>query len=85
MEQYLCGYCNYQQDNWVELLILAEFSYNNTLSTTTGMTPFQAMYGINPRYTINPNPDSKVPMPAVIKEYADNLAELDGCLRSKMV
>ena len=49
------------------------------------MTLFQAMYSINPRYTINPNPDSKIPTPAVIKEYADNLAELDSYLRSEMV
>src|SRR5947207_4840471 len=27
-EQYLRIYCNYQQDNWFDLLSLAEFSYN---------------------------------------------------------
>src|SRR5690606_38671915 len=37
LEQYLRGYCNYQQDNWFELLSLAEFAYNNTLSSTIGM------------------------------------------------
>ena len=84
VEQYLRGYCNFKQDNWVELLTLAEFSYNNTLSTTIGMTLFQAMYGINPCYTINPNPDSKIPTPAIIKEYVDNLAKLDGYLHSEM-
>ena len=84
MEQYLQGYCNYQQDNWTELLTLAEFSYNNTFSTTTGMTPFRAMYGINPHYTINPNPDTKISTPAVIQEYADDLAKLDSCLSSEM-
>jgi len=30
LEQYLRVYCNYQQDNWSELLPLAEFAYNNT-------------------------------------------------------
>ena len=29
LEQYLRVYCNYQQDNWSELLPLAEFAYNN--------------------------------------------------------
>jgi len=28
------------QDNWSELLPLAEFTYNNTLSATTSITPF---------------------------------------------
>src|SRR5882724_1994266 len=35
LEQYLRVYCNYQQDNWSELLPLAEFTYNNTPSATT--------------------------------------------------
>ena len=53
VEQFLQGYCNYQQDNWSELLTFAEFSYNNTLSTTTGMTPFYGNYGFHPRYTVD--------------------------------
>jgi len=40
VEQYLREYCNYQQDNWSELVSMAEFSYNNTLSATLGITPF---------------------------------------------
>jgi len=45
LEQYLHVYCNYQQDNWSELLPLAEFAYNNTPSTTTGVSPFFANKG----------------------------------------
>ena len=37
LEQYLHMYCNYQQSDWLTLLPLAEFTYNNTLSATTGM------------------------------------------------
>ena len=37
LEQYLHIYYNYQQDNWSELLSLVEFSYNNTLNTTTSV------------------------------------------------
>ena len=40
LKQYLYVYCNYQQDNQSELLSLAEFVYNNTLSTTTGIPLF---------------------------------------------
>jgi len=29
MEQYLLAFSNYKQDNWVELLPLAQFAYNN--------------------------------------------------------
>jgi len=40
LKQYLHVYCNYQQDNWSELLPLMKFAYNNALSTTTGVSPF---------------------------------------------
>ena len=42
LKQYLCIYCNYQQDNWFKLLPLMEFAYNNALSATTGISPFFA-------------------------------------------
>ena len=65
-------------------MTLGELSYNNTLSTTTGMTPFRAIYGINLRYMVNLKLDTKIPTPAVIQEYANILAELDAYLHSKM-
>ena len=49
LKQYLCVYCNYQQDNWSKLLPLTEFAYNNALSATTGIFPFFA----NKRYYLN--------------------------------
>jgi hypothetical protein len=33
LKQYLRVYCNYQQDNWLYFLPLAEFVYNNAPST----------------------------------------------------
>ena len=84
VEQYLQGYCNYQQDNWSELISMAEFSYNNTLSATLGITPFYTIYGSNPHYQINPNPVVKLSATSVIREYADRLSELDSYLHSEM-
>jgi len=49
MEQYLRDFCNYQQDNWVELLPLAEFAYNNSVYGSTRMTPFWALYQRHPK------------------------------------
>ena len=44
LEQYLHVYCNYQQDNWSELLPLAEFAYNNALSATTSVLLVVTIY-----------------------------------------
>ena len=54
LEQYLRHYCNYQQDNWAELLPLAEFAYNNAPSATTGISPFFANKGYNPNLQVHP-------------------------------
>jgi len=57
LEQYLYVYCNYQQDNWSELLPLAEFAYNNAPSATTGVSPFFANKGYHPNITVHPKCD----------------------------
>src|SRR5258705_4748573 len=54
LEQYLHAYMNYQQDNWVLLLPLAEFAYNNVASTTTGVSPFFTNKGYHLRLTMDP-------------------------------
>ena len=57
LEQYFCIYCNYQQDNWSELLPLAEFAYNNAPSATTGVSPFFANKGYHPNLSVYPERD----------------------------
>ena len=49
MEQYLRSYCSYQQDDWAELLPLAEHAYNSAVSESTKVSPFEANYGFSPR------------------------------------
>src|SRR5882724_7227060 len=57
LEQYLQVYCNYQQDNWSELLPLSEFAYNNTPSATTGITPLFANKGHHPNLMVHLEPN----------------------------
>ncbi|PRP73007.1 retrotransposon nucleocapsid protein, partial [Planoprotostelium fungivorum] len=48
LNQYLRVYCSYLQDDWVPLLATAEFAYNNSVHTSTGVTPFFANQGLHP-------------------------------------
>jgi len=43
---------NYHQDNWSNLLSVAEFSYNNMMHSTTQQTPFFSNHGLHPRFDI---------------------------------
>ena len=54
MEQYFQAFSNYEQDNWVELLPLAEFAYNNSVHHSTRMTPFWANYHYHPPMQFKP-------------------------------
>ena len=50
LEQYLRCTINYLQSNWCDALPLAEFSYNNSVHSSTQKTPFFANYGFHPRF-----------------------------------
>jgi hypothetical protein len=50
-----------QQDDWDELLPLAEFSHNNAVHSSTKETPFMLETGHHPRMGIEPwQPSSHV-------------------------
>ena len=45
LEQYSRMCCSWDQKNWIELLPYAEFCYNNTVHSSTKMTPFYTAFG----------------------------------------
>jgi hypothetical protein len=45
IEAYLQLFINYEIDNWVRLLPMAEFAYNNLVTPATGISPFFTNYG----------------------------------------
>src|ERR1700722_5429721 len=73
LEQYLRIYCNYQQDNWYELLALVEFAYNKAPSATTSISPFFTNKGYHLNITVYPKLEVTS---AKAKEFAVNLDDL---------
>ena len=45
LKQYLPKHANHHQDNWPELVPLAEYAYNTTKMRKTDFTPYQVVYG----------------------------------------
>ena len=78
LEQYICLYCNHQQDDWSKLLPLAEFAYNNALSATTGISLFFANKGYHPNIMVHPEQDLSS---AKAGDFMVNLDELHKELR----
>src|SRR3989440_2475418 len=82
LEQYLRCYINYRQDDWVDWLPQAEFTYNNTVHSSTRVSPFFALYGYNPDFTWDVEdaiPEGEAPVAhertAAIKAEGEQLAE----------
>lgn len=48
LQHYLRSYCTDDQQ-WTALLKEAEFAYNNSVHSTIGVSPFEALYGYHPR------------------------------------
>ena len=49
LEGYLRTFVNYDQNDWYQLLPLAEHAYNNSATNAHKMTPFFANYGFHPQ------------------------------------
>jgi hypothetical protein len=82
-EQYLHIFCNFKQNDWFHYLPLAEFTYNNSVNSTTQLTPFYAESGIHPLIDPAIPPASTVPstenhvrhIQSIILTLQDNLTQ----------
>ncbi|QRW24417.1 Retrotransposable element Tf2 protein [Rhizoctonia solani] len=51
IEHFLRAYLGVNQRDWTKWLPMAEFAYNNAVHSSTGKTPFKALYGWEPTLT----------------------------------
>jgi hypothetical protein len=81
LEQYLRCTINYHQNNWVSLLPLAEFAYNNARHASTGQSPFFANTGYHPRFGILPVQQPTVP---AAEDHARAIQQLQAELKLQL-
>ena len=81
LEQYLRSYINHPQNNWVELLPIAQWAYNSSTNDSISMSPFEANYGFNP--TIDTYEATKVVPQATRK--ATEMTELHKDLQQEWI
>ena len=81
VEQFLRLYVNHQQDDWSDWLFLAEFSYNNSMNSSSDVSPFFANYGFHPRFDVELPSASQVPR---AEFRAKSFSDMVGVLRSTL-
>ena len=62
LEDYLRSYTRSSQDQWDELLAMAEFAMNNSKNSSTNETPFYLNYGRHPRSPLALGVEIRKPM-----------------------
>ena len=82
LEEYICCFVSDKQTQWVKLLILAEWWYNNSFHTTAKVTPFMALYGYHPpsiTYSVREN--SRV---QEVEDHIENQQEVIQLLKDNL-
>jgi transposase InsO family protein len=80
LETYLRAYVSNQQDNWVELLPIAQIALNDAASEATGISPYYANYGQHRKTGIHTLPTQSKNETA--QERADKLKQLHQQLKN---
>jgi hypothetical protein len=83
VEQYIRIYGNFEQNDWSEHLPLAEFAYNDSVHSSTQVTPFFANYRYHPNFNTISITNTVVPkaeqyaqqIQGTIKKRKENMAK----------
>jgi transposase InsO family protein len=75
VEAYLRAFVNQEQDDWVGLLPMAEFAYNNSATRATGISPFYANYGMHPPATNPPEDEPRNPASTAYAHWMHTIHE----------
>jgi len=75
IEAYLRAFVSRQQDDWVSLLPMAEFVYNNSVMVGNGMTPFFANYGFHPATIDHPTGEPLNPASTIYAHWMQAIQE----------
>jgi hypothetical protein len=83
----LRAYVNARQNNWDDYLIPFEFAYNDSVSATTGYTPFQLTMGSHPRMPMGVLEETNVPaVDDIIARMSNNISDArDQLVRARAV
>ena len=84
MKQFLRAFVNFEQNDWIELLPMTEFAYNNSKHASTDFSPFEIMLEYSPRMSFEKTWNKKAKSKSA-KKHAEHLAELLRILKDNLL
>jgi len=84
-EQHLQAFGNYEQDNWVESSLLAQFAFNYSIHNSTLMTPFWANYDYHPTVQFKPLKDPSFRSQVQADSWIAGMEETHRILRENII
>src|SRR5881396_2063020 len=84
LKYYLQAYADYWLDNWVSMLPAAEYAYNNSTHTVTGVSSFYALYGINPELAWDVGSDNPKGEAPAARERAEQMIAIRELLQERL-
>ncbi|KAF8748062.1 hypothetical protein RHS01_11083 [Rhizoctonia solani] len=88
VKHFLRAYSGVNQKDWVKWLPMAEFAYNNAVHSSTGKSPFKALYGWEPTLTPSNVPTDVPEADELAKAMESQWREVEAALqqsKSQMV
>jgi hypothetical protein len=82
LEQYLRCYINYEQNDWVEKLPIAQLAYNTAYNESTKLTPAYANFGFTPNAYHDARQEKSINPAAILK--SDDLKNLHEEMKTEL-
>ena len=83
MKAYLCAFLNWEQNNWVWFLSMAEFAHNNSQNVSMGHTLFELNCGYHPCVFFEDKCNA-YSRSSFIKKTGYGIEEVNECLLPKL-
>jgi hypothetical protein len=85
VEHFLRCYTNFEQDDWGQWLPLAQFTYNNSKHSSTGVSPAEALMGFRGDLRIDIEAEPQIGNAPRAIEHVERLKEIREMLEDSLV
>jgi hypothetical protein len=85
LEYYLRCYVNFEQDDWTRWLPIAQYTYNHSTHSSTGVSPAEALMGFRGDLRVDVDVEMEQSSAPQALQHAEHLKEIRGILEDTLI